>query len=218
MLPLNNVLISKLNPASPIAESFRLLRTFLKNGRPKQAELGSIFLVSSAGKEEGKTTVLTNMAVSLANDGNKVLMIDCHLRNPAIHQVFHLPRQSGLTNYLRSDESIEKFIVPAGVQNLFLLPAGVAAENPSELLSSGAMQKLLEHLRLEYDMILLDTPAILSFTDAQVLVSHCDGATLVVKYGKSNRNAVSKARALLESAGGKVLGVVINQTEWRRKE
>jgi protein-tyrosine kinase len=218
MLPLSNVLISKLNPASPIAESFRLLRTFLKNGRPKQVEKGSIILVSSAGKQEGKTTVLTNIAVSLAHDGNKVLMIDCHLRNPAIHQVFQLPRQSGLTNYLRSDDGIEKFIVPVGVQNLFLLPAGVAADNPSELLSSGAMLKLLEDLKLEYDMILLDSPAVLSFTDAQVLVSHCDGATLVVKYGKSNRNAVSKARALLESAGGKVLGVVINQTEWRRKE
>jgi protein-tyrosine kinase len=218
MLPLSNVLISKLNPASSIAESFRLLRTFLKNGRPKQAEKGSIILVSSASKEEGKTTVLTNLAASLAQDGNKVLMIDCHLRNPSVHSVFQLSNQTGLTNYFRLGGGIEKYIVPVGVQNLFLLPAGGDVDNPSELLSSGLMIKLLEDLKSEYDMILLDSPAVLSFTDAQVLVSHCDGATLVVKYGKSNRNAVSKARALLESAGGKVLGVVINQTEWRRKE
>jgi capsular exopolysaccharide synthesis family protein len=99
-----------------------------------------------------------------------------------------------------------------------LLPSGEAADNPSELLSSETMLKLLDDLKLQYDMMLLDSPAVLSVTDAQVLVSHCDGAALVVKYGKSNRDAVSKARALLESAGGKVLGVVINQTERRRKE
>jgi protein-tyrosine kinase len=218
MLPLSNMLISKRNPASPIAESFRLLRTFLKNSCPKQSEKGSIILVSSAGMQEGKTTVLANIAVSLAQDGKKVLMIDCHLRNPSIHQIFQLQNQSGLTDYFKWGGTIEEVIIPAGVQNLFLLPSGTAADNPSELLSSDNMAKLLNDLKLKYDMILLDSPAVLSFTDAQVLVSHCDGAALVVKYGKSNRNAVSKARALLELAGGKVLGVVMNQTEWRRKE
>jgi capsular exopolysaccharide synthesis family protein len=218
MLPLSNVLISKLKPASPIAESFRVLRTFIKNRRPKQSEKGSIILVSSAGNQEGKTTVLANMAVSLAQDGIKVLMIDCHLRTPSLHQVFQLVNQKGLTRFLTNGGSIEDFIIPVGVLNLFLLPSGEAADNPSELLSSGTMLELLEDLKLQYDMILLDSPAVLSFTDAQVLASHCDGATLVVKYGKSNRDAVSKARALLESAGGKVLGVVINQTERRRKE
>lgn len=218
MLPLSNVLISKLNPASPIAESFRLLRTFLKNGRPKKTEQGKIILITSADKQDGKTTILANMAVSLAQDGNKVLMIDCHLRNPSIHQVFELSNQTGLTDYCKIGGAIGEYSIPVGVQNLFMLPAGRAVDNPSELLSSNVMLKLLEELKLQYDMILLDSPAVSSFTDAQVLVSYCDGATLVVKYGKSNRSAVSKAKALLESAGGKVLGVVINQTEWRRKE
>jgi capsular exopolysaccharide synthesis family protein len=218
MLPLSNVLVSKLNPSSTIAESFRLLRTFLKNGHPKQAEKGRVILVGSAGKQEGKTTILANMAVSLAQTGNRVVMIDCHLRSPSLHQAFQLTNQKGLTQLLTKGGFVEDFILPAGVQNLFILPAGASSDNPSELLSSEAMTKLLDELRLAYDMILLDTPAVLSFTDAQVLVSQCDGATLVVKYGKSNRDAVSKAKALLESAGGKLLGVVINQTDWRRKE
>lgn len=218
MLPLSNVLVSKLNPASTISESFRSLRTFLKNNTPKNTEKGQIILVGSAGKQEGKTTILANMAVSLAQTGNKVLIVDCHLRSPSVHQVFQISNQKGLTQFLTKGGSVEDFILPAGVQNLFILPAGTSSENPSELLSSEAMIKLLDELKLAYDMILLDTPAVLSFTDAQVLVSQCDGATLVVKYGKSNRDAVSKARALLESAGGKLLGVVINQTDWRRKE
>jgi protein-tyrosine kinase len=218
MLPLSDVLISKLNPASMISESFRKLRTFLKNSQPKQTGKGSVILVGSASKQEGKTTVLANMAVSFAQAGNKVVMIDCHLRSPSLHQAFQLSNQKGLTHYLTRGGSIAEFIIPVGVQNLFLLPAGILADNPSELLGSEAMTKLLDDLKDDYDIILLDTPAVLSFTDAQVLVSQCDGATLVVKYGKSNRDAVRKARAYLETAGGKVLGVVINQTDWRQKE
>lgn len=216
MLPRSNVLITKLNPASPVAESFRLLRTFLKNSRSKSMDKGHVFLITSAEKQEGKSTVLANLAVSLAQDGNKVLIIDCHLRSPSMHQIFNLSNPSGLTELLKRGCSTDSYIKQAGVEQLYLLPSGSMEDNPSELLSSEGMELLLEELKLQFTIILLDTPPVLSYTDAQVLSSHCDGAALVVKYGKSNRDAVHKARTLLESSGCKVLGVIINQTEWRR--
>lgn len=197
---------------SRLAESYRSLRTTIllsRAGAPPQ-----VVLISSAKPSEGKTSISTLEAVVFALNGAKVLLIDSDLRRPSVHLRFRIPNKVGLTSVLAGKASLEQAIVSIpSVPSLRVMPAGPIAPGPSELLGSSQMQQMVEGLRSQYDFILIDTPPVLTVTDAAVLVSLSDGVVLVLRYGQSSRNVVGRASEILLRSGAHLLGVVLNAVD-----
>ena len=173
-----------------------------------------VVLISSAKPSEGKTSISTLEAVVFALNGAKVLLIDSDLRRPSVHLRFRIPNKVGLTSVLAGKASLEQAIVSIpSVPSLRVMPAGPIAPGPSELLGSSQMQQMVEGLRSQYDFILIDTPPVLTVTDAAVLVSLSDGVVLVLRYGQSSRNVVGRASEILLRSGAHLLGVVLNAVD-----
>ena len=197
---------------SRLAEAYRSLRTTIllaRAGTPPQ-----VILVSSAKPSEGKTSITTLEAIVFALNGAKVLLIDSDLRRPSVHLRFRIANKVGLTSVLTGKSTLQEAIVPVeAVPSLHLLPAGPIAPMPAELLGSLQMQRLVEGLRANYDFILIDTPPVLTVTDAAVLVSISDGVVLVLRYAQSSRNVVARASEILLRSGAHLLGVVLNAVD-----
>jgi polysaccharide biosynthesis transport protein len=197
---------------SRLAEAYRALRTTIllsRAGTPPQ-----VVLVSSAKPSEGKTSVTTLEAIVFALNGSRVLLIDSDLRRPSVHLRFRISNKIGLTSVLTGKTPLQEAIVTVpGVPTLHILPAGPLAPMPAELLGSLQMQRLIEGLRANYDFILIDTPPVLTVTDAAVLVSISDGVVLVLRYGQASRNVVARASEILLRSGAHLLGVVLNAVD-----
>ncbi len=176
-----------------------------------------IVLVTSGQPGEGKTTTVVNTAISLAQLGSSVLIIDCDLRKPATHKVFGLEHTKGLSTYLSRDIEIDGLIHRLQIPNLSLLPCGPIPPNPAELISSERMRNLLKMLSERYDHILIDSPPLIHVTDPVILSSLVDGVILVVHGGKSSRGVAQRARQELASVGAKVFGVVLNNVDVQRE-
>lgn len=199
---------------SQMAEAYRALRTALllsRAGSPPQ-----VILVSSSKPSEGKTSVTSLESITLALSGARVLLIDADLRRPSVHARFKIPNRIGLSSVLSGKSTIEEalYTLPS-VPSLQVLPAGPVAPMPAELLGSSEMQYLLASLRQKYDFILIDTPPVLTVTDAAVLVSLSDGAILVLRYGETGKNAIARTNFTLKRAGAHILGVVINAVDYK---
>jgi capsular exopolysaccharide synthesis family protein len=197
---------------SRLAESYRALRTTIllsRAGTPPQ-----VILISSAKPSEGKTSITTLEAIVFALNGARVLLLDSDLRRPSVHLRFRISNKVGLTSVLTGKVSLQDAItsVPS-VPTLHILPAGPIAPMPAELLGSLQMQRLVEGLRADYDFILIDTPPVLTVTDAAVLVSISDGVVLVLRYGQASRNVVARASEILLRSGAHLLGVVLNAVD-----
>jgi polysaccharide biosynthesis transport protein len=197
---------------SRLAEAYRSLRTTIllsRAGTPPQ-----VILISSAKPSEGKTSITTLESIVFALNGARVLLIDSDLRRPSVHLRFRIANKVGLTSVLTGKAGLEEAIVPvAALPALHLLPAGPIAPMPAELLGSLQMQRLVEGLRSSYDFILIDTPPVLTVTDAAVLVSVSDGVVLVLRYGQATRNVVARASEILLRSGAHLLGVVLNAVD-----
>jgi capsular exopolysaccharide synthesis family protein len=197
---------------SRLAEAYRSLRTTIllsRAGTPPQ-----VILVSSAKPSEGKTSITTLESIVFALNGARVLLIDSDLRRPSVHLRFRIANKVGLTSVLTGKTPLEEAIVPiAAVPTLHVLPAGPIAPMPAELLGSLQMQRMVEGLRAKYDFILIDTPPVLTVTDAAVLVSISDGVVLVLRYGQASRNVVARASVILLRSGALLLGVVLNAVD-----
>jgi len=211
MSQLNSVLIAEDNPTSPVAECYRTLRTAIRHKRVKSAGDGVVLMVASPKPGEGKTTTIANLAVTFAQDGKKAVVVDGNFRHPALHEAFGLASGKGLVSYLRSSASAEQILSASGLPQLDLVLAGGEPANPSELLGSARMERLLEELRAMYDIVLIDSPAALDYTDAGLLAELSDGVILVIKHGRTKREWASKARSRLEEAGARMLGIVLNK-------
>ncbi|MDC3423495.1 CpsD/CapB family tyrosine-protein kinase [Aquibacillus sp. 3ASR75-11] len=209
----NNVrhLIAKQNPRSPISEQYRTIRTNLQFSSVDN-EMKSI-LITSSGPAEGKSSTVGNLAIVFAQQGKKVLLIDGDLRKPTLHYTFRVDNRKGLSSVLIGENALEESITASDVPNLDLLSCGPIPPNPSELLGSKAMEKMLSHASELYDVILIDTPPVLAVTDAQILANLCDGALLVVRSKKTEKEAAQKARDLLMPAKAKLLGAILNDRE-----
>ena len=170
-------------------------------------------MITSANPSEGKTTTTANMAVVFAQQGKKVLLIDADMRKPAMHQMFQLDNIFGLTNVLTHSERLEKCVQTTSVDNLHFLACGPIPPNPAELLGSKSMQELLAQVYSMYDLVIFDLPPILAVTDAQIMANVCDASILVVRSESTEKESAVKAKGLLESAKGKLLGVVLNDRE-----
>ena len=204
-------LLTLLLPFSPISEAYRLLRTALHF--PKSTEPPRVVLVTSPNPGEGKTTTVCNLAVSFAQTGKKTLLIDCDLRKPNVHTLFNLEMKPGLSDLLLRSGSHELAVRAGVVKNLDVLCAGLLSPNPAEVLGSDDMAMLLEQARREYDVILLDTSPVLAATDASVLSTKADAVVLVTAAGSTRVTDVDHATELLESVGGKLLGIVLNRLD-----
>lgn len=206
--PENIELIVYHAPESALAEAYRSLRTALLLSGP-QAHLKKI-QVTSPLQGEGKSSTISNLAVSLAQMGRRVLLIDADLRRPRQHRLFNVKNHDGLTNYLALDLPPDKLVKATMVPNLFLVNSGPIPPNPAELLSTEKMSRLLEEMSRRYDFLLIDTPPVLAVTDAQVVGKMVDGLVLVVQAERTPREALRQTRELLDLLKIKTLGVVVN--------
>lgn len=202
-------LITHLDPRSSVSEAYRGLRTNILSfdiEKPIRT-----LLVTSALPGEGKTTVVTNLAITFANLGNKVLLVDAALRRPLIDKIFELDRTPGLVEILTGGLRWTEAMNSTGIDNLTLITSGKLPFNPSEILSSIKMKELIEEFKSQFDIILFDSSDVIGVTDPAVLGSKVDGVLLVVQTGKTQRETVLRAQSLLESARARILGYVLDQ-------
>lgn len=209
-LPLSESLVLVRHPHAPAAEAYRALRTSLLFAQ--SVPIRSV-VITSAGAAEGKTTVAGNLAAAFAQQGLSVVLVDADLRRPAVHEVFAVPREPGLSNVLIRQAPLEQALRPTPVERLMVLPAGTLPPNPAELLGSPAMDELLAQLDARADLVILDTPPVLAAADAAVLAPRAQGVVLVARAGRVNRDAVVRAFRQLQSVNARVLGTVLNDPD-----
>jgi capsular exopolysaccharide synthesis family protein len=207
--------LATLGSLSSVVESYRMLRTAVLLSTAGAPPKTILFTSSQPG--EGKTTTAVNTAISLAQLGVSVLLIDADLRRPAVHKAFKIPQTRGISNYLSSHTPLENLIVKLPIPNLSVLPCGPIPPNPAELISSDRMKDLLRNLSQQFDHILIDSPPLISVTDPVILSTMVDGSILVVQSGKSTRELVRRARQELSGVGAKVFGVVLNNVNIKRE-
>ena len=194
---------------SPMAEAYRHLRTsllFSSAGKPPQS-----ILVTSSQPSEGKTTTAVNTAITLAQADTEVVIIDCDLRRPRLHNYFDLDNNKGLTNYLSGERNTENLIKQChDLPRLKVITSGPIPPNPTELLSSNEMKNLLQFLRGRYKHIVIDSPPAISFTDAAILSTVVDGVVLVAMANKSSIHLMRRFKQRLGAIGARIYGVVLN--------
>ena len=199
------------DPKSQIAEAYRALRTSILLSRPKHYPQS--ILVTSAAPQDGKSMTSVNIAIVMAQQGKRVLLIDADLRRPSLHRVFGVPSTVGLCSVLSGEAKSEDAIVPTVQPNLFFMPAGPLPPDPSELLSSASMRGLLAQWREEYDFIVVDSSPILSVTDAVMLSVEVEAVILVVRAGQTAVGALRRSRDLLLNVKADILGIVLNAAD-----
>lgn len=196
------------HPTSGIAEAARAIRTnilFMSPDRPYRT-----LLVTSAGPAEGKTTVACCIAIAMAQAGRKVILVDCDMRRPRLHQVFGAKRDEGITTALLDLPNIGQALLATPVPNLHLIPAGPLPPNPAEILHSESFAKFLRGLRERYDCVVIDSPPVVAVTDAAVLSTAVDGTVLVVRAFQTSKDMARRASRALADVGVRLVGTVLN--------
>lgn len=210
----NRNIISNINPKSSSAEAYRILRTNIQFANVDKT-IKSI-IVTSPGPEEGKSTIIANLAITMAYNNKKVLLIDTDLRKPTIHTFFGLDNSTGITNILSEDIEYTKAIQHTDIGKLYILASGSIPPNPSELLGSNKIKLLLNKVKEEYDIVLFDSPPVCLVTDAAVLSTIVDGVILVCASGQTTIENAKNAKALLNKVNANILGVVLNKMAMKR--
>jgi succinoglycan biosynthesis transport protein ExoP len=195
-------------PRTLISEAYRSLRTALLLSSAREIK---VIAVTSAVAGEGKTATASNLAVVLAQLGRPVLIVDCDLRKPRLHQVFHVSNRVGLVNQLTGTADPESVILATEVPNLWVVPSGPTPPNPSELLASARMRDWLRSMRERFDYVIIDTPPALAVTDATLVGVLADGIVLTLRSHKVTREEARVCRDRLSHADIKILGAVLNR-------
>lgn len=205
-------LITLTRPSSVVAEQFRTIRTNIQFSMV-DTDLKSLS-ITSAGPGAGKSTVSANLAVSFANEGKKVLLVDTDMRKPTVHKTFRLPNHDGLTTLLTDKSAMLSSIIHRlDTDNLFVLTSGVIPPNPAELLASNRMMQLKAELEDNFDLVIFDLPPVIAVTDAQIMSSKTDGTIFVINKGGADKEMVLKSKELLDKVQANVLGAVFNRVE-----
>jgi len=206
---LNPLLVAGLSPKSPAAEQYRQLRTRLAHTEGAQ-NLRSV-LVTSPQKGEGKSVTAANLALTMAQElHRKVIIVEADLRKPSLQHLFGLPAGPGLTDYLAGAADLDSVMRFLPEYQLTVIVAGTSPANPAELLGSTAMRRMLDQLRTRFDRVILDTPPVLPLADVAVLAPMVDGALLVVRAGVTPKPAIENALRAFDSS--RLLGVVLNES------
>ncbi len=196
-----------------LLESYRMLRTQLVLSAPR----GSMktILVTSSQPHEGKSTTASNIAIAMALNGHRVILVDCDLRRPHMHVNFEIDNSIGLTSVVAGVNTLEEALVDSAVEGLRLLPGGPMPPNPPELLDALPTRQLIALLRDMADVVILDSPPVLMMADAQIVATMADGVVLVVSAHEAKRHATERAVSLIEMTGARLLGIVLNKQDVR---
>ncbi len=192
-------------------EMFKLLRTHIKRGDFPEESLS--LLLTSSGPKEGKTTVVSNLAVTFAQADFKTVLIDADLRRPAAGRIFNLEEEAGLTEYLKGEISVDRIIYSSDIENLSVIPAGEPAANPAELLEAPRLPELIENLKKTFDRIVIDSPPAGALADASIIGALTDAVILVCFAGHIDKKFIFRTKLQLEKGGAKIYGVVLNYIE-----
>ena len=204
-------IISIRKPKSPISESYRGIRTSIEfSNLDKEMK---VITITSSMQNEGKTTVIANLAVSFANLEKKVLLLEGDLRNPSVHRMFNISNINGLTDILLNNKNFAECVHCTEVKNLHILTCGAVPPNPSEILSSKKMKDFINELREYYDYIFIDTPPIGVVTDAGIISTYSDGCVFVVGSKQCDIEMAKIAKKRLEDVGANIIGAVLNKFE-----
>jgi capsular exopolysaccharide synthesis family protein len=200
-------LVTVLDPTNPASEAYRILRTSLLSALADSSS--QAIVVTSPGQAEGKSTVCANLGVVLAQAGNRTLIVDCNLREPAIHRMFGLPGTPGIAEVIDDTCDLEE-VYQEPLSGLKVLTAGGTLPNPTEALSSQRFLQLLVSARQEFEYVLLDSPPATTFSDPTILATQGDGVLLVLDAQKTDRKSLLRAARILTAAGANILGTVVN--------
>jgi len=207
-------LITHYSPKSTASESYRGIRTSLLFSSADKVP--KVILVTSAGPSEGKTLTSTNLAITMAQAGSRVIIVDCDMRKPKVHKMFNLSRDMGMSSVLVSDDLetiLDNVILQSGVPNLDVIPCGPIPPNPSEIIGSQKMKRIMETLGNKYDRIIVDSPPITAVTDSTVLAKFVDGVMLVVHAGVTPKQIVKTGLEQIQGVDANVLGAVLNDVD-----
>lgn len=197
-------------PKSIDAEAYRSLKSNIEYSSFDDEY--RVIVVTSSVPEEGKSTTSGNLAIALAQSGNKVLLVDCDMRKPSIHKKFKISNAAGTAELLLRKKCFEE-VANDYNENLTIITAGKIPPNPSEMLASRSMTAFIKEMKDEFKYIILDTPPLQAVTDAQVLSTKADGVLLVVRAGSTKREMVFNSVDLIKKVQGKVIGTVLNGVE-----
>jgi capsular exopolysaccharide synthesis family protein len=200
-------------PHSTAAEAYRALRTSLLYAAPEGN--ARAIVVTSPGMQEGKTTTVTNLGIALAQSGVKILLVDADLRKGRIHEVFHVERKPGLSEFLSGQASFDAVIKPTALGSLAVVTGGSTAPNPAELLGSNRMREFIAQATKKFDRVLLDTPPAMAVTDGIILAAMTETVVAVAQSGRTPRQALHRLVTMCHEVRAKLLGVVLNNVPRR---
>jgi capsular exopolysaccharide synthesis family protein len=207
--------ITDLDPMSAVADKYRTLRHKIDHlSVEKQAK---VIVVTSALPLEGKTTTVINLAIAYGQADQKVLLIDGNLHQPMIHQVFAISNKLGFTSILAGNCPFEQAIKESGIRNVTLLPSGPYPTHSMDPLASAQTANLLAAIKTDYDIILIDSPALLAVTESSEWALHSDGVLLVIRAGMLKEGDMLQAKLLLDQLQIRIIGSVLNDTKPNRK-
>ncbi len=209
-------LVTILNPNSTISEAYRMIRTnmdFMSLDEPIKS-----MVITSTVPGEGKTVTGANLAIVNAQAGRRTLIVDADLRKPMVHRAFQLSNVQGLTTTLLKQTQLNDAIHRTSIENLDVITSGPIPPNPAEVVGSRAMGDLIQQLTSMYDLVIVDSPPVLSVTDAKLLGQLVDGMLFVVSANQVSRVALKKARESLELVGVRVLGAVLNKKKVNKRD
>jgi len=196
------------SPKSTASESFRGVRTGILFSSAENSP--QTILISSAGPGEGKTICATNLAITMAQAGSRVVLLDCDMRRPRVHKIFDIARDLGVSNVLVGSAKIEEVVISSKIPNLDVIPCGPIPPNPSEIIGSKKMVRLLENLRKKYTRIIIDSPPVTAVTDSVILAQASDGVILIIRAGDTPRQVVLNGVTQLKTVNSHILGAVLN--------
>ncbi|EHO39938.1 capsular exopolysaccharide family [Caldithrix abyssi DSM 13497] len=207
-------LIALLSPRSSVAEGYRRLRTNLQYARLDKP-LKS-FLVTSPNPKEGKTTTASNLAITFSQAGLNTLLVDTDLRRPAIHRLFGLPKEPGLTNHLFGQNTLDEITHKEVIPHLSVMTSGLVPPNPSEILAAPQTHELIDRLKSMYDLVIFDTAPVLAVTDASILATQVEGTLLIILAGTTIFDELEHSIEQLERVNAHILGVAMNNFDIKR--
>ena len=212
---MNSELLFKTDPKGHFSEAIRTLRTNLQFSLSTNE--ANVFMVTSSIPSEGKSFISSNLSVAFAMNNFKVLLVDCDMRKGRLHKIFGVDSKKGLSNLLLEDvKNYKKYIVKTDVDNVSLLPLGIVPPNPSELLNSDKFKALIELLKSNYDLVILDTPPVSSVTDSLIVAKCADEAVIVTSYKITPMDELSNTVKSLQTSGIKIAGIILNRMKHKK--